>query len=1080
MQLTAAGYQNVLANGVNNKGQVVGEMWGDSGDTAFLWSNGSITNVGILPGYRWSEAVAINNNSQIVGTSHQSSSPPDQAFLYSAGQMTGLGNVGCWGTCGPGTGSSFARGINDSGQIVGTVDSDAQSFLFSNGGMSAFKLSSGTVYTAAEAINNAGQIVGDLVDQGANPQVASAFLYSGGTTTTLPSTSAGVAWAVNTQGQAVGCTWFRSPTLAFIYSNGTVTSLGTLPGDSQSCAYGINDAGQVVGWSQSASGNTRAFLYSNGTMYDLNVLAGLPAGTLRQATGINNSGQIIANTAGLSYSTSSAYLLTPPAGQPFLCPAAPSAATTSGQVDFGGQLGLRASTAVTCTYPIKVPKGSPFVLLGVKETDTYWTDADAAICGALSCSPNPSFNLTVTGPAGQPLPLTVQDSTPINAPPSGAGWTASQSSVVPCFSTTGCPNGSIDFHSMGFPDLGTHHLAQAVKDSGTILLDTSALTLNGDAIINLTYTLNALNSWEPLDVQVAYSADNWFTLARDSATAYQFHPRDSREPESAQCTTFPEDCFPKFRVYWNAPVSFFGNSPAYQPLPIKADFTLALPAGATAWLQGTSTNSGSDPTTTPDYIFDQAQNPGFSAVQSGGLAITRSGVTTAAGSIPVVISSQDYGGSANLNVTITITSNGTNYPFANIPVADPKLPLNTQARGTWNPPSCAGTGMFQPLPLDTDCNGIADWWEGQYTTPAGGHLDRNDDREAGYDGVARGDGYSVHDEYRGFHYMLDNGTTVRWTSTDPVGKFDVFFWDPTNHYTARLRDILAQQGTDADRQSGNLRFLYRRVDWRQGNARNRRRPDQGCQRLNRNSQTTTAQQAMGFAVVYAEQVLNANNNTGGKSTLGKTPSIHNDGSALYIDPAAINRFLQQNNGFPANTMTAQVVAHETGHHFGRLHPQRPGCTDVGPCAFIPLLDTTGLPNLTMTQFAFVGVNPDNQNRIRSNVLYLRLTSYLFNGQPKDADDLLSQSITTVDNATGKKTETPGLIVVTKTVQIADPNTPVMRVTLRDRIDSTASLFVQNQLQRLMDWTPYLNFTQPVDWRFSDNDMQALCVRKACN
>src|SRR5436309_1672459 len=62
---------------------------------------------------------------------------------------------------------------------------------------------------------------------------------------------------------------------AFLWQNGTMTDLGTLPGGYASYAYGINDAGQVVGTSEDSSGLRHAFLWSAGTMADLGTLGRL-------------------------------------------------------------------------------------------------------------------------------------------------------------------------------------------------------------------------------------------------------------------------------------------------------------------------------------------------------------------------------------------------------------------------------------------------------------------------------------------------------------------------------------------------------------------------------------------------------------------------------------------------------------------------------------------------------------------------------------------------------------------------------------------------------------------------------------
>lgn len=184
-----------------------------------------------------------------------------------------------------GTSASYAYGINDRGQVVGTVDG-LHAMLWN--GATQTDLGKGE----ASAINNAGQVVGRL-------NTGSTFVTNGATVTTLyqayPDGSGALQpTAINNAGQISGFI-STGQNHAIRLDGTTVTRLASFSDEARlanSVANDINDLGQVVGYSHISSGYERAALW-NGTSNPIaldNPAVGI---SYSIATAINNAGQVV-------------------------------------------------------------------------------------------------------------------------------------------------------------------------------------------------------------------------------------------------------------------------------------------------------------------------------------------------------------------------------------------------------------------------------------------------------------------------------------------------------------------------------------------------------------------------------------------------------------------------------------------------------------------------------------------------------------------------------------------------------------------------------------------------------------------
>jgi probable HAF family extracellular repeat protein len=292
---------------INNTGKVVGFAWtaGISCSHAYLWSNGTLQDIGQYFLDPCVKAQDINDVDQIVGGSGDMTGT-ERCFLLSGGVVTKPLLPYPW--------YSQALRINNVGQIVGqgqTFDSGIHGFLYTSGTVVDLPPLPGGTFSTAYDINNAGQAVGVSTTSTGDEH---AVLYDGAGIIkdlgTLPGLTQSKAYGINDSGRIVGNSFTPAEHgTAFVYTAGTMTPLPTLLTGESAQALGINNVGQIVG-SSYFQGTSRAVLWNSGTVTDLSTL--IPAGSgyeLIGATAINDSGQIVCS--GVYNGQYHAFLLTP-------------------------------------------------------------------------------------------------------------------------------------------------------------------------------------------------------------------------------------------------------------------------------------------------------------------------------------------------------------------------------------------------------------------------------------------------------------------------------------------------------------------------------------------------------------------------------------------------------------------------------------------------------------------------------------------------------------------------------------------------------------------------------------------------
>ena len=265
------------AYSVNDAGQACGYVTESNGrKTPCVWINGEVQRV-VDTSYTDGTAIGINNSGKILIQA------TNNAVYWNHGDSTII-RPSAYNTLFTGT------GINDNSEVCGYQF--RYSYTWSNGSFEMLEsISTGISFDCALAINNVGQVCGHTYS-GAWPTTHLGFLFSNGHSINLSALTGkpiSTANDLNDFGAVVGV--FSSPTLyehAFMLSNGELADIGTL-GGLVSKAYGINNNYQVVGWAQTVSNRSCAFIWQDGI---IEALDSIPGALTSGAVSISDTGWI--------------------------------------------------------------------------------------------------------------------------------------------------------------------------------------------------------------------------------------------------------------------------------------------------------------------------------------------------------------------------------------------------------------------------------------------------------------------------------------------------------------------------------------------------------------------------------------------------------------------------------------------------------------------------------------------------------------------------------------------------------------------------------------------------------------------